>query len=185
MVILHEVLGDESREVAQLHAWTALAHTYGAQWEAALGAIGKAMLLVERAFEVRDRKGRLQRAGNRSWEYWRLKHDLVYVLKHAAEASAEGTLTVGQTKLGATVHTSFSGAEREEVQANELRKELVRDSVRDDATSMSGSSCRDCARSCAARSGRRRSARSGSRRRARRCRARARTTTWPRGRRRA
>ena len=78
------------------------------------------MELVETAFEVRDAK-KLRRRGARTWEYWRLKHDRIYVLKHAAEGGeAEAAVVetpVRLNKLGSSVHTSFSSAEREEVQA--------------------------------------------------------------------
>mmetsp|Transcript_20292 Transcript_20292/g.46508 ORF Transcript_20292/g.46508 Transcript_20292/m.46508 type:complete len:451 (-) Transcript_20292:261-1613(-) len=144
--ILTEVLGPDSKQIAQLQGWSGIAFTCMGKFEQALDKIARAMLLVDKAFEVRTAKGTVTRRGNRSWEYWRLKHDLINVLKHAAEIgamnknepkAAQQRSLIRMTSLGSNVHASFSDAEREEVQAKELRKELIRDSVRDEAPKLS------------------------------------------------
>ncbi|KAL3920574.1 MAG: hypothetical protein SGPRY_005203 [Prymnesium sp.] len=132
--IFTETQGGASKPVAQLYGWCGLAHIYASQWEQAHSRISQAMPLVDKAFETFTSDGVRSRRGRRSWEYWRLKHDLIYVLSHS-EASEEGW--EGHTKQPLPNRFSFKSAEREEVQANELRKELVGGGVVDDAIRLS------------------------------------------------
>lgn len=73
---------------------------------------------------MRDANGTRIRRGKRTWEYWRLKHDLIYVLKHATEGDSAGTPSSPvrkSTSAFGNVHSAFKGAEREEVQVKTNR----------------------------------------------------------------
>lgn len=51
--ILTEVLGPDSKQIAQLQGWSGIAFTCMGKFEQALDKIARAMLLVDKAFEVR------------------------------------------------------------------------------------------------------------------------------------